>query len=177
MRRRVLDRSEITLWKSVTRDVTPLSPREDLQEAEPAAPPPIPVKPESAPPQPTAPRRADSPLPLPGMFDSAVERRIAAGRAKVEARLDLHGMTEDEAYRALCAFVEHCAAMDVGLALVVTGKGRMGRGVLRKNLPRWLETPRLRPLVRAVRPAFDRHGGDGASYILFARKQRAPLHR
>jgi DNA-nicking Smr family endonuclease len=58
------------------------------------------------------------------------------------------------------------------LVLIITGKGSMGTGVLKRSLRPWLEAapPALRGRIHAIRPAEPRHGGNGAFYILLKRK-------
>jgi DNA-nicking Smr family endonuclease len=101
--------------------------------------------------------------------------RLRRGQLAIEARLDLHGMTQVEAHRALAGFVARSHAAGKRVLLVVTGKGtRQGddgspSGVLRRTVPRWLAEPALRPLVLATASAVRRDGGDGALYLLLRR--------
>lgn len=96
--------------------------------------------------------------------------RLKRGQLAIEARLDLHGMTQAEAHRELASFVARHHAAGKRVLLVVTGKGtREGTGVLRAAVPRWLAEPALRDRVLATRPAVPRDGGDGALYILLRR--------
>jgi DNA-nicking Smr family endonuclease len=103
--------------------------------------------------------------------------RLRRGQLAIEARLDLHGLTQAEAHRALAGFVARSHAAGKRVLLVVTGKGtRPGAdgspsGVLRRNVPRWLAEPALRPLVLATAPALSRDGGDGALYLLLRRSR------
>lgn len=111
-------------------------------------------------------------------------RRIARGTEEIEARLDLHGMTQDEAHGSLTRFIHCCHAQGMKTVLVITGKGRAGgggqseietgsrgRGVLRQNVPRWLHEAGLAALVVGYSAASVRHGGDGALYVML-RKRR-----
>lgn len=110
-------------------------------------------------------------------FDRRKARRIANGRVEIDARLDLHGMTQERAHGALRHFVHSCHNHGCRTLLVITGKGgsaldagRMRddgseRGVLRRNVPRWLAEPDIAPLVVSFTTAAQRHGGDGALYI------------
>ena len=101
--------------------------------------------------------------------DRATAERLKRGRYQVEARLDLHGMTQAEAHRALAGFVGRSRAAGRRCVLVITGHGRMTGGVLKSAVPRWLAEPGLRPDVLAITPAQPRAGGDGALYVLLRR--------
>jgi DNA-nicking Smr family endonuclease len=104
---------------------------------------------------------------------------VARGREAIEARLDLHGMTQSEAHAALLSFLRRAQANDVRLALVVTGKGAgkttrempRERGVLRRSVPMWLSLPEFRRFVISFEEAHPSHGGQGALYL---RMRRAP---
>ncbi len=91
------------------------------------------------------------------------------------ARLDLHGMTQDQARLALGDFLRRAQADGYRAALVITGKGMAGEGVLRRRAPEWLAEPSLRPLVAGTSPAHRRHGGEGALYV--ALKRPVASHR
>ncbi|HTI87884.1 MAG TPA: Smr/MutS family protein [Alphaproteobacteria bacterium] len=101
------------------------------------------------------------------------ERRMRRGSVEVADRLDLHGLTRDEAHRAVMRFLSGLASDGGRIALVITGKGTMkgGEGVLRSELPRWLSEGTLARSVLAWRPAAPRHGGEGAFYVLLRRKE------
>jgi DNA-nicking Smr family endonuclease len=48
---------------------------------------------------------------------------------------------------------------------------REDAGVLRAQMPRWLNEPRLRRRVLSFQTAQPRHGGEGAFYLLLRRKK------
>ena len=113
-------------------------------------------------------------------FDARKVKKIAKGRTEIEARLDLHGLRQDDAHARLRRFLRDAYANGLKHVLVITGKGREiddrtaafadtfdrpERGVLRRNVPRWLADPELRMLVVSYISASPRHGGDGAFYI------------
>jgi DNA-nicking Smr family endonuclease len=134
--------------------------------------------------EPRAEVRDPSPRPLhrepPALakFDTKKARRIAAGRVEIDARIDLHGLRQDEAHAALVGFLISAHARGHRIVLVITGKGGppqrdsvhgdpwgRERGVLKRNVPRWLEEPELRRIVVSHTTAAQRHGGEGALYI------------
>ncbi|MHA1571809.1 MAG: Smr/MutS family protein, partial [Alphaproteobacteria bacterium] len=55
--------------------------------------------------------------------DRRTAERLRRGRMAVEARLDLHGRTQDQAHRELLSFIRRTAAAGMRCVLVVTGKG------------------------------------------------------
>lgn len=111
---------------------------------------------------------------VPGL-DRRQALRLRRGQLSIEARLDLHGMTQAQAHRALASFLARSHAAGKRVVLIVTGKGaRQGAdgsptGVLRRTVPRWLTEPALRQLVLATAAALPRDGGDGALYLLLRR--------
>lgn len=105
-------------------------------------------------------------------FDRREAKELNAGRVAVEARIDLHGMRQREAYAALKAFLVRAQAEGRRHVLVITGKGSVGGetsggepGVLRRAVPFWLERPELRSVVVSFTRAGPRHGGEGALYV------------
>jgi DNA-nicking Smr family endonuclease len=109
------------------------------------------------------------PAGLPGL-DKSTEERLRKGNRPIDARLDLHGMTQDAAHAALRQFVLAAAQRGDRCLLIITGKGGFdGQGILRREVPRWLE--QLRPLVLRAVPAQPRHGGAGALYLLLKRRR------
>jgi DNA-nicking Smr family endonuclease len=108
----------------------------------------------------------------PGVDRSTAER-FRRGQLAVEARLDLHGMTQEEAHRALVRFIRRGHEDGLRTVLVITGKGGFGdaRGVLRDAVPRWLNESDLRPRVLSCAWAQPKHGGAGALYVLLRRRR------
>ena len=86
--------------------------------------------------------------------------------------MDLHGLTQVEAHRALQGFIEGAHLAGKRALLVITGKGLTpGSGVLRDAVPRWLNEPSLRRMILAFSHAQPKDGGAGALYVLVRRKR------
>jgi DNA-nicking Smr family endonuclease len=182
-RRAAPTREEIELWRAVLRDVHPLPGRtRPPPAASPAPPEPAPI------PEPVAPpprRRAEPrPVPLPELnshnapgLDKRSAERLKRGQLPIEARLDLHGLTQEEAHSALLGFLASSEARGLRCVLVITGKGfrRLGEtgglGVLRSAVPRWLNEAPNRARVLAFSAAQPQHGGGGALYVLLRRRR------
>jgi DNA-nicking Smr family endonuclease len=97
------------------------------------------------------------------------EARLRSGRLEPEARIDLHGHSYEGAYRALVSFLIRAYGDGKRLVLVITGKG----GVLRPQLPLWLNGPELQDVVIGMREAHAKHGGGGAFYVALHRRKPA----
>lgn len=99
--------------------------------------------------------------------------RLRKGRMRPEGRLDLHGMTADRALGALNGFLADAQGSGKRCVLVITGKGSMkeGGGVIRRELPSWLNAPGNRARVLGFAGAQPNDGGGGAFYVLLKRRR------
>jgi DNA-nicking Smr family endonuclease len=111
--------------------------------------------------------------------DPAIRKKLGRGRIDIDGRIDLHGMTQNEARAALYHFVQQRFANGDRTLLVITGKGiktdndymaaMTQRGVLRTMLPIWLNEPSLAPMISGWSQASRGHGGEGAWYVRLRR--------
>ncbi len=110
-------------------------------------------------------------------IDRRTSTKLKRGRMAVDGRIDLHGLTLDQAHAGLTGFLKAAYNRQARCVLVVTGKGRMGErtGKIRGELPHWLNQPALRPLVLAFTEAQLRDGGAGAFYVLLKRNRSEGL--
>lgn len=145
------DRSE---WARYARHVVPLPGRVRLDLPSPAPPSPPPTAPVSPSTRPAASRPA-APVLVTGVqpagVDNATWQRFRSGRLAAARILDLHGRTAQRAYHALEAFLRGAHADRLRCVEVITGRG-IGEegGVLRRELPLWLNLPQIRPLILAA---------------------------
>lgn len=181
-RGRTLSEEETTLWEVVARGVKPLrKPRAKAEPKvpktkatageKPAAKTPVRIKADelftgrgAPPPLPPKSKPALAPI------DRRTKQKLSRGREQIEARLDLHGMTQDQAHGALSRFLRNAQGQGMKFVIVVTGKGLRGasgseRGVLRREVPRWLGMPEFRDVVVGFEVAASGHGGEGALYV------------
>ena len=142
--------------------------------------PPVATKPVAAPimsshVKPGRPAKPDLPPAPPPLAPLGRRERsqLSRGRKEIDARLDLHGMTQTRAHRVLSDFLHRAHADGLTFVLVITGKGKMGaeseRGVLRRQVPQWLGLPEFRTLVVGFEEAHIGHGGAGALYVRIRR--------
>ena len=184
-RKRSLSDDERALWDTVTRAIKPLrrrkaKARETVEAKVVAAPPPPakqPRKTVKAAPPPAAPRERPSPPPL-APLGRRMKQKLGRGSESIDGRIDLHGMTQADAHVALAHFLRRAQHDGARVVLVITGKGaRTGgdpyseRGVLKRQVPLWLESAELRPLVVGFENANIGHGGTGALYVRVRRSK------
>jgi DNA-nicking Smr family endonuclease len=169
-RRRVLSYEERVLWTTFTKAIEPLHASAHFDIGDDAAA----LAPSSMPPGKTAPMpRSDPVKPAPpplapplAPLGRRLRQRVARGKDAIDARLDLHGLTQAQAHSTLLRFLHNAHARDARLVLVITGKGRGGEpGVLRRQVPQWLGLPEFRSLVIGFEDAHIAHGGEGALYV------------
>jgi DNA-nicking Smr family endonuclease len=164
------------LWARVTRSVTPLRNPSAPAAAAGRSAPPAPHKPPAKTSARTAAltHAASKPAPAPAPLapiDRRLKARLKRGTQAIDARIDLHGMTQSEAHAALSRFLRRAQRDGARFALVITGKGVRGdgtdreRGVLRRQVPLWLRLPEFRPYVIGFEAAHVGHGGEGALYL------------
>jgi DNA-nicking Smr family endonuclease len=174
--KRVLSYEERVLWSSITRSIAPLHPAAETDIVQSEAPPERKAAPSPAAPRTPAPARAakpEPPQPPPlAPLGRRMRQRVARGREAIDARFDLHGLTQAEAHAALSRFLHAASARGARLVLIITGKGRTsgGGGVLRRQVPLWLSLPEFRELFVGFEDAHLAHGGEGALYVRLRRR-------
>ncbi len=180
---RGLSADEAEAWDKLAATVTPLHPARpvkaklDRQKTVPTV-----AKPaKKAGPQPAS--RPVSATPAKAVpvqdrgLDSHWDRRLKSGQLQPELTLDLHGHNLDEAYDRLITGVAQARAIGARTVLLVTGKPRpveaadrsARRGAIRAKVLDWLAASSHHSAIAAVRRAHQRHGGDGALYIVLRR--------
>jgi DNA-nicking Smr family endonuclease len=182
-RLRRLSDEEIALWIEVAKSV---AKRRGATLPAHHAPPPAPAPHLAAKPMreagPAAARKPAGPPPL-APLERRLKRDLARGRTEVDSAIDLHGMTQAEAHRALRGFLIHAQAQGHRLVIVVTGKGGAKSrgdsgswfdepGVLKRLVPHWLREADLRATVLGFEEAGRAHGGAGALYVRLRRRDR-----
>ena len=180
-RKRGLSEEERALWDSVARQVKPLRKRHRAPKLPIAS---VEAESKVAPKPAASPKPQAAPLIIPPSKPeppplAPIGRRershLSRGRKEIDARLDLHGMTQTRAHRALFCFLQRAHHDGLTFVLIITGKGKMGvgseRGVLRRQVPEWLSLPEFRSLVVGFEEAHIGHGGEGALYVRVRRSR------
>ena len=170
MGRRTLTEADRDAWSRYALQMEPSPAPRASPPAEPPAPPaqrkPAPAR--------TAEAKLRRPLPViaagerPTGIDNGSWARLQTGKLRPDRTLDLHGQTAQDAFRALHTFVVQAYAHHLRCVEVITGRGagEVG-GILRRELPLWLNLPALRPYVLAL--AYPHRANQGSIRILLRR--------
>ena len=164
-----LSEDDRILWNLVARTARPLKGRAAVEIPDIAEPKPEPVSgPVNGVPAVAAKPKTQH---VSHALDDQTLNKLKKGRLPIEGRVDLHGMTQDEAYSLLLTFLHRAHAGGIRYVLIITGKGSSsgGDGILRRAVPHWLSTPAFRPLVSSHDHAARNHGGSGALYVRLRR--------
>ena len=127
--------------------------------------------------KPAMPSFADRPSQNSPNMDRRNYQRLLRGKLEIDATLDLHGLTADQARNQVNIFIDNSCRAGKRLLLIITGKGNkktideFGRprsGILRSDVPEWLKSSEM---VLQVTQAHGRHGGSGAYYVYLRRSR------
>ncbi|MFN7662698.1 MAG: Smr/MutS family protein [Alphaproteobacteria bacterium] len=178
------------IWDQVARTIKPLKKRSAPIVPSSLDPAPqrkdISFEKDSVPVLPTAAEGSFKPVFKPHQ-DRELTRKLRKGSYTIQATLDLHGQTQQEAYGSLKRFLAWALSQQFKVVLIITGKGqkknfseRNGQdeppmGVLRQNVPLWLENTREFPGILSISPARPQDGGQGALYVEL--KRHAPQEK
>ena len=178
---RLISQADRQLWRAVVADAHPLPGRELPTTSEVTKAPGdetrsrLPGIQAKTPATKKNPPLPDLNLGKPAGIDRRTAERLRRGRLTITARLDLHGLTQEKAHRRLDGFLADAQTAGHRCVLIITGKGERdgGSGVLRREVPRWLNQAPNRARVVAIEPAQPRDGGAGALYVLLRRARDA----
>lgn len=104
-------------------------------------------------------------------LDEPTRNKLAKGRLEITGRIDLHGLTQDDAHALLLSFIRRAYDSGQRYVLVITGKGTLGEGVLKRAVPKWFSTPPFRSFVGSFEDAARHHGGQGALYVRLRKRE------
>lgn len=192
---RGLTAEEAAAWAKLAQSVTPLEGKTALKPADPkgkqhvaghaalveTASHPVPIKrPRKAPVgnlRPSVP--TPKPPPTSAGLDSHWERKFKGGAVQPDFTLDLHDHSLDAAYSRLMAGLDQARAMDARIVLLITGRPRpvdpadraTKRGAIRAKVLDWIAASHHEGSIAAVRKAHQRHGGEGALYLVMKRRR------
>ncbi|PCM46263.1 DNA endonuclease SmrA [Marinobacter sp. ANT_B65] len=105
-------------------------------------------------------------------IQNGVFRKFRLGQYPIEARLDLHRMTVEQARKDVYQFIGDCVRYGLRSVIILHGKGERnpdGVAMLKSYLAKWL--PELTDVL-AFHSAQKRHGGTGAVYVMVRKGER-----
>lgn len=100
-----------------------------------------------------------------------VYKNLRLGKYSIDATLDLHRMSVEDARSELYTFVKDCLANDIRTALITHGKGegRETPALLKSCVAHWL--PQIDEVL-GFHTAQRHHGSYGATYVLLKKSER-----
>ena len=114
-------------------------------------------------------------------MDKRTHMRLKRGQMPIDARIDLHGLYQQDAKAQLLAFIQRSHRAGCRCLLVITGKGQLvfegetpaerTPGVIKRSLKLWLAADPYASMIVGVETAHIKHGGEGAYYVLLRRSR------
>ncbi len=177
------------LWDEVKKSVTPIDKSESLSGAPPRLPDQDRVNPRMAVRNPDLRTPYEAPKAQTGLSRKQV-RKLSTGQMSIDLTIDLHGMSRLEAERLLERRIPEAQRQGDRCLLLITGKGgrrfaqtsdtpvedrtrddfSMHQGTLRSFVPEILSKAPLSHYVASHRPSVQKHGGEGAMYVMLRGK-------
>lgn len=109
-------------------------------------------------------------------IDPHMLKQLQRAKRQIDAKIDLHHLTQSQAHKALLHFIYKALAEGRRTVLVITGKSggpNRPESVLRKNLSHWLMADaKLAQEIIGISPAAPQHGGAGAFYVALRSKKK-----
>ena len=84
--------------------------------------------------------------------------------------LDLHGFTLEEAHALFVRFLNYHFENGTRKIIVITGKGKEGKGLLKNEFPKWLETEQIKEKIQ-IANCMARNDGGAFELTLRQRKK------
>jgi len=177
------DNEDNALWDYITKDIVPLhdDPSKETVPLQSELKTGARSKSQPTPPQvtDTTPQRSQkSDDHSPRQTDRRTSQRLKRGQINIDARVDLHGLNQNQAYDALMRVIPDAYNQGKRCILVITGKGgnRLdpldnAMGILKQKTPEWLSQQPLSQYVLKTEPAKPKDGGNGALYVLLKRQR------
>ena len=97
---------------------------------------------------------------------------IDQGKVKPDGVLDLHGYKLKDARIILQKYIVNAYEENVRNVLIITGKGQNNAGVLKKEVPTWLNDEKLTKLLVNYKIAPKFFGGEGALLLRIKNKYK-----
>jgi len=112
------------------------------------------------------------PKKIPSGISASQADKLKKGKIRPEKTIDLHGFTQFRAHSYINEEILKCYNSNIRSLLIITGKkfGKLGaEGVLKKEVPKWLNLSPLKEIILMTSWATPRDGGEGALYVLLRR--------
>lgn len=94
-----------------------------------------------------------------------VYRKLRLGKYPIQARLDLHRRTLEQAREEIIRFFKQCIRMDIRCVVIIHGKGERSNppALMKSYVSHWMTQIKD---VQSAHTAQRQHGGTGALYVM-----------
>ena len=99
-------------------------------------------------------------------------RELKNNKLEINATLDLHGRTALEAKTELNNFIKNCYKNNLKNIVIITGKGKNNKGIIKTNTPSWLKEEIISRFIVGFESMPDKKGGQGALFIKLKNKNK-----
>jgi DNA-nicking Smr family endonuclease len=176
------DSKDDPLWVAVTKNIKPLKAKKKIANTVPKASTPKPSK--------TSVKSVKTEIPIIPQFglkpspmntkttlnkssfqsDTSTTTKLKKGNLPIDGTIDLHGLTLPKAHSAFLKFVAAHVKQRSRVLLVITGKGKEGKGIIRASIKQWVDEAPFSYRILKITEASSDHGGSGAFYLLLRQK-------
>ena len=96
---------------------------------------------------------------------------VRKAKHPVPAVLDLHGFTVQDAYAIFVRFFNYHLEQKTNTIIIITGKGKDDRGILKTEFPKWIDNPEIQKnIIRSSLPVS--YGGGAFELTLKKKKEK-----
>tara|TARA_E500000178_G_C17032883_1_gene761547 strand:+ start:1613 stop:2089 length:477 start_codon:yes stop_codon:yes gene_type:complete len=109
------------------------------------------------------------------LLDYNISKKLSNKEFKIDAILDLHGKSEKKAYEEVKIFINKCFSNELKNLIIVTGKGKSNKGILKLNTPNWLLNNELSKFIVGFEVMPEKKGGEGALFVKLKNRKKYNL--
>ncbi len=98
-------------------------------------------------------------------LDIKTKQQIKSKKLIFDAIIDLHGKTEDQAFKVIKTFIKKSYLNNFKNIIIITGKGLNNQGKLKLKTPSWLKSQEISKFIVGFTHMPNNKGGEGALFV------------
>ena len=107
-------------------------------------------------------------------LDYKTDKKLRTGNYKIDATIDFHGLTIDQALDVFLENINSAYYKDFRCLLFITGKGNnseKNKETIKENFKKWVKLDFISDKILKCVQAVNKDGGSGAFYVLLKRNR------